>query len=596
MSNSGQHNEPGHSNGVISGPFQLDDWIIDPDTGSITRENETIHLEPKVMTLLVTLASEQGRVHSRDELLDRVWAGTVVSDEALSNAIIKLRKALSDNAKNPRYIETLSKRGYRLIAPVVQQQSSAFVTETAIEPGFEKSGRSVAKKQLPGNRKIVTLLVIGVAVVLGVGYTFYEPAKVDETETTAITEVDRLPLPDKPSIAVLPFLNIGNEISDAYFSEGITDDLITDLAKISGLFIISRNSSFKYKGTGTDVREVSKALGVRYILEGSVRRSGNRVRVNTQLIDGLSGGQLWAERYEGDMKDVFTLQDRITTRIISALSLKLSPQDEDNLAQADTTNPDAYDEFLKGWKLRWRVNRETYAQAEQHFRNALEHDPDYARAHAGLALLYMQIWQQGWHQNSGTQHASWSRAREHLEAAMSNPDTLTHSLRSTFYLHNRRFDQAIAEARQAVAMNPSSAEGHLALAEAMSYAGEILTAIYHAEKGQRLDPNFPAPYLIVKGRALFDREVYPAALKTLEKARRVNPDNTNSLIYQVAAYGQLGETDYAKTVLDQLNARLKSDQLPPFTLSTLRNRLPYKYRETLQHLKDGLKKGGVPEW
>jgi len=225
------------------------------------------------------------------------------------------------------------------------------------------------------------------------------------------------------------------------------------------------------------VREVAQTLGVRYILEGSVRRSGNRVRVNTQLINGQSGGQLWAERYDGEMKDVFSLQDRMTNKIITALALKLTAEDKTQLKQADTLSPAAYDEFLRGWELRWRINRESYARAEQHFKNALDIDPGYARAQAALALLYMQIWQQGWHQNAGSQSAGWSRARTHLDAALGKPDPLTHSLRSTMQLHNRRFEQAVEEAQTAVSLNPGSATGYLALAEALSYTGHFLIRI-----------------------------------------------------------------------------------------------------------------------
>ena len=418
-----------------------------------------------------------------------------------------------------------------------------------------------------------------------------EPASIDAMA---------FPLPDKPSIAILPFNNMSDDPSQDYFADGMTEDLITDISKLSGLFVIARNTMFSYKGKAVKVSQVAEDLGVRYVLEGSVRRAGDKVRINAQLIDAVSGGHLWAERYDGSLSDIFAVQDQVTSKIVSALSLNLTPVEQQALAKKGTTNseaasPQAYDEFLKGWELRWRVNRESYARAEQHFKKALDYDPDYARAHAGLALLYMQIWQKGWHQDSGSPSAGWHRAREHLEAAMSNPDSLTHSLRSTLELHNRRHDKAISEARQAVALNPSSAEGHLVLAEALSYSGEPMEAIYNVELAQRLDPNLPGSYLVVQGRALFDRMAYQGAVRTLDKAREEIPDDTQSLIYQIAAYGHLGDSDYAGVALDQLNKLLKSDNLPSFTLSALRNRLPYKSTEALQHLRDGLIKGGVPE-
>ncbi len=574
------------------GPFQLEDWLIEPESGRISRDNQSVHLEPKVMALLVTMAQSPEHVHRRDELLESVWAGTIVSDEALTNAIIKLRKALQDDARHPRYIETLSKRGYRLVASVRWLDEGATDQADSAIPTINhsiSSTKPILSKPLTILLSMVFLgALVSIVLTIQPGSTPPEPTP---HQSSLATEPAGLPLPNKPSIAVLPFINIGNEITDSYFSDGITDDLITDLSKLSGLFVISRNSSFKYKDHGVDVREVSKSLGVRYILEGTVRRSGERVRVNTQLIDGLSGGQLWAERYDGQMKDVFSLQDRMTEKIISALSLKLSPQEKVQLSKPDTASAEAYDEFLKGWELRWRVNPESFARAEQHFKKALELDPEYARAHAGLALLYMQDWQQ----DSGSPSARWERAQAHLEAAMSNPDSLTHSLRSTLELHNGRHDKAISEARQAVALNPGSAESHLVLAEALSYSGEHMEAIFNVEKAQRLDPNLPGSYLVVEGRALFDRMAYHGAVRTLDKALQAMPDDTETLIYQIAAYGQLGQTDYAGVALNQLNNLLKSDNLPRFTLSVLRNQLPYKSPEAFQHLRDGLIKGGVPE-
>jgi tetratricopeptide (TPR) repeat protein len=208
----------------------------------------------------------------------------------------------------------------------------------------------------------------------------------------------------------------------------------------------------------------------------------------------------------------------------------------------------------------------------------------------------MQIWQQGWHQNSGTQSAGWSRARVHLDLAMSTPDQLTHSLRSTMQLHNRRFEKAVEEAQISVSLNPSSATGYLALAEALSYSDQPTQAIENAKKARRRDPNFPAPYLLVEGRVLFDLRQYQAAVETLKRASQANPANYNPLVITIASLGQLGKIDEAKRTLDELNTLLKQDNLPAFTLSTLRNRLPYQDHVGLNHLKQGLLKGQVPEW
>jgi TolB-like protein/class 3 adenylate cyclase/Flp pilus assembly protein TadD len=448
-------------------------------------------------------------------------------------------------------------------------------------------------KALSGNRSVLLALVVVILILISSAAYWLKP---DEPNVEAAS-IERMafPLPDKPSIAILPFTNMSNDAEQEFFVDGMTEDLITDLSKVSGLFVIARNSVFTYKGKAVKVRQVAEELGVRYVMEGSVRRAGDQVRINAQLIDATTGGHVWADRYDGTYGDVFALQDRMTARIISALSLKLSPQEKVLLARHETASPEAYDEFLKGWELRWRVSSENYARAEQHFQRALELDPDYARAHAGLALLYMQVWQQSWHQDAESQPDGWRRAQLHLEAAMSNPDSLTHGLRSTLALYEGRHEKAISEARQAVALNPGSAEGYLALAEALSYSGEAMETIYNIELAKRLDPNLPGSYLIVQGRALFNRMGYRGSIRTFEKAHQAIPDDTQPLIYQIAAYGHLGETDYAGVALNQLNNLLKSDNLPAFTLSPLRNQLPYKSPEDLKHLTDGLVLGGVPE-
>ena len=574
--------------------FIIEGWEIHPDACALRKNETAVHLEPKVMDLLVFMAQSPEQVFSREELLEEIWPNVIVSDEALTNAIIKLRKALKDSARNPRIIETVPKRGYRLIAKVqnviVEQTQSVqdvtSITAPEAQPASltEAAPRQGKKYWLAATTLVTVLLVIA-------AYMLIEPDFAQPAESTPA-----MVKPEQPSIAVLPFINIGNEINDTYFSDGITDDLITDLAGLSGLFVISRNSTFQYKGRAVDAREVAAALGVKFVLEGSVRRSGERMRVNTQLIDGVSGGQVWAERYEGSLEDVFSLQDRMTEKIVAALAVELTDREKGQLYKSDTLNPRAYDEYLRGMQLRWRVNRDSYALAEQHFKKALELDPGYTRAHTALALLYMKIWQQGWHQNSGSQAAGWSKARQHLEAASGSPDALMHSLRSIMQLHNRRFDNAVAEARQAVTLNPGSADGYLVLAEALSYTGRSTEAIEYAKEAQRRDPNFPAPYLLVEGRSLFDLKRYNEAIETLQRASFANPADTAPMIFRIASLGHLGESDQARAVLEQLNSKLKNDRLPAFTLSTLRNRLPYKDREALAHLKDGLLKGGVPEW
>ena len=266
------------------------------------------------------------------------------------------------------------------------------------------------------------------------------------------------------------------------------------------------------------------------------------------------------------------------------------------MSETETTNPAAYDEFLKGWELHWRFTRDAFARSEAHLKKAIELDPDYARAHEALALIYWQAWKQKWHDNSGLRHVGWFRARQELDASMSRPTTLAFSLRSAMFLYNRRYQQAIAEARKAVNINPSSATGYLALADALAFAGQPIEAIKNTKKAQRRDPNFPAPYLTVEGRSYFDMQQYNQAIASLKRAISVNPDDDESFVVLLAAHGQLGQMSQAQDILLQFNRKLERENLPEFTLDWPKNRWPYSNNTDRDRLIEGLKKARVPEW
>jgi TolB-like protein len=234
---------------------------------------------------------------------------------------------------------------------------------------------------------VAAVIVIAVAGAFAIWNFFLrhpsmEPASVEKMA---------FPLPEKPSIAVLPFVNLSDDPKQEYFADGMTEDLITDLSKISGLFVIARNSTFKYKGKPVKIRQVAEELGVRYVLEGSVRRAADRVRINTQLIDATSGGHLWAERYDGNIGDIFDLQDKIAQKIVAALALKLTVGEQEHVVRKETENIVAYDAFLKGWEHYRRFTPDDFAKAYSFFKKALDSDPDYGRAHAALARTGAQV-------------------------------------------------------------------------------------------------------------------------------------------------------------------------------------------------------------
>jgi len=559
---------------INSRSFFINEWQVDPDALRIACAGEELRLEPRVMRVLVYLAEHRGEVVSRQELEDQVWTGMVVGYDALTNTITKLRKAFGDSSAEPRFIETIPKSGYRMIA--------------SVRPALHGSPEPLRKpRAMPAKRRWSPgwLALPGILVVLGAAVFWWQ-----------VQPVSRLVSSDEPSVAVMPFINTGNDPRQNYFIDGITEDLITDLSNVPGLFVIARNSSFAYKGKAVEVTRVAAELGVRFVLQGSVRRDNEQVRINVRLMDGETGRNLWAERYDTGLADLFAVQDEVTKQITSALSVRLTQSDRKQLTQRETLDPASYDEFLKGWERYWRFSRDDFAVAEKHFKKALAIDPSNSRAHAGLALIYWQAWRQKWHENYGNPHAGWTRARRELKLAMSNPTPLAHSTLSSMLLINRRYEEAIAEAQKAIQINQNHAGGYLALADALSYFGRSREAIEAARKGMRLDPNFVAPYLLVIGRAQFDMALYDDAVESLERAVAVNPHERNARIVLLAAYGYRGESDQAARMLAALNNEHEAQALPPFTMAWLTNRWPYRRQSDRDHLLAGLEKAGVPRW
>jgi len=399
-----------------------------------------------------------------------------------------------------------------------------------------------------------------------------------------------------PSIAILPLQNIGDNPHQAYFSDGITEDLITDLSNISGLFVIARNSSFQYKSKPVDVQSVANQLGVRYILQGSVRRDKSQFRINVQLMDSVADENIWAERYDGTLENLFEVQDEVTRKITTALSIKLTNNEQSALSRNETLNVASYDEFLKGWERYWKFTRDDFAVAEMHFKKALEIDPDNSRANAALALIYWKAWQLKWHENHGTPHEGWRRANKEIELALKKPTALAHSTKSAMLLINRRYEESITEAQKAINLNSNDAMAYLALAEALSFSGQPGRAIENAKKGMRLDPNFTNPYQVVIGRAEFDMGLYEKSNATINCEAKASKTDCKSLVLAIANYGHLGKLETARKFYTTLDNENKSINGLSFTVDRLKHRLPYRKKADRDHLFKGLEKAGVPLW
>jgi TolB-like protein len=300
-------------------------------------------------------------------------------------------------------------------------------------------------------------------------------------------------LPDKPSIVVLPFLNMSEDPTQDYFSDGLTEDLTTDLSKISSLFVIARNSAFTYKGKPVKVQDVSQALGVRYVLEGSVRRADNQVRITAQLVDATTGHHLWSERYDRELQNIFALQDEIRQKIMLALKVKLTPEEQERLKRFPTDNLEAYDYLLRGRESYLRFTKEAHAQARQMYEKAIESDPQYAAAYAGLSLLSQWGWLVQWNQDPQSVERAFALAQKAVVLDDSLP--LAHRILGTVYLSKKQHEQAIAEIEQAITLDPNCAVCYADLGQVLNLAGRPEEAIELVEKAMRLDPQNNIFYL-----------------------------------------------------------------------------------------------------
>jgi adenylate cyclase len=494
----------------------------------------------------------------------------------------------------PFSIESLGEQALKGFEEQVRVYRVALSTGESVPPPQQQSNRQAS----PQNWQ--WMIVAGVVVMLiaaGIGYwlKFSLPQ-----EEAASMENMAFPLPDKPSVAVLPFTNLSDDPKQEYFADGMTDDLITDLSKISGLFVIARNSSFSYKNQQVKVRQVAEELGVRYIIEGSVRRGGNQVRINAQLIDATTGGHIWAERYDGSLDDVFLMQDKITQNIVNALSVALT---EKEIVQVETNNTEAYDAYLRGWE-RYRLGTpEDLGKAVSYFKQAIELDPEYVNAHSALAAVYWSIVNNGWWSKSLSLVAfqAVEQSRVSLAQAMKQPSALAHQVaseRAAYYQRTPR--KALAEAKSAVALDNNDPAGHLAMANAMLKAGKATEAVESVRTAMRLDPYYPAFYLNRLGQAQFAMGEYDNAAETLEKSAKRNPDNDWTFVYLAATYGHLGYEQKAKNALKKANTlRAKAGWGKLTTQNIRRKDDTFGVRNYVQWtgdykpFREGLRKAGV---
>jgi adenylate cyclase len=370
-----------------------------------------------------------------------------------------------------------------------------------------------------------------------VTYRLLFPIPPSQPEEVAPTSTQSaLPLPDKPSIIVLPFVNMSNDPEQEYFSDGITEDITSDLSKISSLFVIARNSAFTYKGKAVKVQDVSREMGVRYVLEGSVRKADNQVRVTVQLIDATTGGHVWTERYDRPLKDIFALQDEIVQKIVTTLKLQLTLREQGYLVSKTTNNLEAYDSVLRGVEYIFRFTKEANAQARQMLEKAIELDPQYAAAYAFLGSTYWLERAFGWSPDP----QNLERALELAQKALALDDSLpvAHSLLSLVYTQKQQFDQALAEGERAIALDPNNADRYGHQAEVMLNMGRPEEATGLVKKAMRLNPHYPPLYLYRLGRAYRLTGRYADAITAQKQGLLRSPNFLFAYTELAFSYGQ----------------------------------------------------------
>jgi len=408
-----------------------------------------------------------------------------------------------------------------------------------------------------------------------------------ESSLSGVEMSQELPLPDKPSIAVLPFVNMSDDPKQEYFSDGVAEEIITALSKVPEMFVIARNSTFIYKGKSVNVQQVGRELGVRYVLEGSVRRDGERVRITAQLIDTKTQHHLWAERYDRDLKDIFSLQDEITMKILLALQLKLTEGEQARLESKTTDNMEAYLKFLQGRSYAYHWNREDSFIAKQISEEVIKLEPKFAPAYTLLGHIHlMHIWF-GW---SKSPVQSIQQARELAQKALELDESLphAHALLGHIYALARQHEKAIEEVEKAIALDPNSAEWHVWLGGALFYGGRPEEAISSINKAIRLNPYPSSWYLMNLGHAYRGSGRYEEAIHAYKKALRIEPMNLFARTGLVATYILQERKEQAHVEAAEV-LRVS----PEFSLESFAKTLPFKNQADTDRYIDALRKAGL---
>ncbi len=522
--------------------YNFQDYSLDVERRELRRRRDLIPVEPQVLDLLQYLIRNRDHVVSKDELIATVWNGRIISESALSSRITAVRHAVGDSGEQQRLIRTVARKGFRFVGDIRETSKEDDLAHPALQ--------------------------------------------------AALKATSPLPLPDKPSIAVLPFQNLSGDPEQEYFADGVVEDIISALSCKRWLFVIARNSSFTYKGRSVDVKQIGRELGVRYILEGSVRKAANRVRITGQLIDAATGAHLSADRFDGDLEDIFDLQDRITASVVEAIAPKLEQAEIERAKHKPTESLDAYDYFLRAMASFYQRNREANDEALRLFYKAIEFDPDFATAYG------MAAWCHAWRNLSGwmtdrVQEVS-EGARLAWRAAELGKDDAVALARTghALALLVGDLDSGVAFIDRALALDPNLARGWYASGWVRAYRGEPELAIEHQARAMRLSPLDPTLYHMRVGTAFAHMLAgrFEEASSWAERAFREEPNYHPAAIVMAASNALAGRMEDAGYVMDRLR------QIDPgLRISNLKERHPIRRPADLARFVEGLRKAGLPE-
>jgi TolB-like protein/tetratricopeptide (TPR) repeat protein len=504
--------------------------------------DRSIEVEPQVLDLLIYLLQNNDRVITKDDLINSVWGGRIVSDTTLTSRIYAARKAIGDSGRNQNLIRTIARKGMRFVGHVRVEADDDEVS--AVEP--------------------------------------------TPNQPPASPPSSKPPLPDRPAIAVLPFTNMSDDPEQEYFSDGISEDIITALSKLRWFFVIARNSSFMYKGKAVHVKQVGEELGVGYVLEGSVRKSGGRLRITAQLNEVASGSHIWAERYDRAVADVFAVQDEITEAIVGAIEPQLYSAENIRIERKPPANMDAWDLVMRGLSYYWRVSRQDHVIAQDLLEQAIAIEPNYGQALGVLSSSYTFGAHMGWLELDTIAPPAERAALAAVRA--DSEDAWAHFALGAVYLITRRFEDSIAEFELSLRLNPNFSQAQNYYAAALGFCGRWQEALEAAYRAIRLSPRDPFLALTYGSICLahFMGRNYDKAIQDARTSIRLRSDFAGAHRVLTAATGMSGDSEAAAAALQDLQRAQ-----PGISLAWITEHVPIKHDSDRAHYLEGFRRAGL---